>query len=88
MAYANAAAIMEEIASLVPSYAGIRHERLTNGGLQWPCPDTSHPGTRFLYSDRFPTESGCASFTVLTQQRAVEIPDEDFSAARRHGPPA
>ena len=78
MAYANAAAIMEEIASLVPSYAGIRHERLTNGGLQWPCPDTSHPGTRFLYSDRFPTESGCASFTVLTQQRAVEIPDEDF----------
>ena len=48
MAYPDAAAIMKEIASLVPSYAGISHERLTDGGLQWPCPDRSHPGTRFL----------------------------------------
>ena len=49
---------MEEIASLVPAYAGIRHERLTGGGLQWPCPSTSHPGTRYLYSGKFPTPSG------------------------------
>ena len=40
MTYPNAAAIMEEIASLVPAYAGIRHERLTDGGLQWPCPSS------------------------------------------------
>ncbi|MFA5901783.1 MAG: formate dehydrogenase subunit alpha [Hyphomicrobium sp.] len=80
MSYPNAAAIMEEIASLVPSYGGIRHERLkeTDGGLQWPCPDTSHPGTRFLYAERFPTEDGRASFTVLTQQRAVEDVDNDY----------
>jgi formate dehydrogenase alpha subunit len=81
MSYPNAAAIMEEIASLVPSYAGIRHERLKelDGGLQWPCPDTSHPGTRFLYAERFPTEDGRASFSVLTQQRAVEEIDGEFS---------
>ncbi len=73
MSYPNAAAIMEEIASLVPSYAGIRHERLKgNAGLQWPCPDTTHPGTRFLYAERFPTEDGRASFSVLNQQRAIE----------------
>jgi len=78
MSYPNAAAIMEEIASLVPSYAGIRHERLRNGGIQWPCPDTSHPGTRFLYSDRFPTEDGRASFTVLTQQPAIEQADTEY----------
>ena len=80
MSYPNAAAIMEEIASLVPSYGGIRHERLkeTDGGLQWPCPDTSHPGTRFLYAERFPTDDGRASFTVLNQQPAIEAVGDDF----------
>lgn len=80
MKYPNAAAIMEEIASLVPSYGGIRHERLKelDGGLQWPCPDTSHPGTRFLYAERFPTEDGRASFSVLTQQPAIEEVGDDF----------
>jgi predicted molibdopterin-dependent oxidoreductase YjgC len=78
MSYPNAAAIMEEIATLVPSYAGIRHERLGNGGLQWPVPDTSHPGTRFLYSETFPTDTGRASFTVLTQKPAIEGRDEEF----------
>ncbi|WP_170162604.1 formate dehydrogenase subunit alpha [Methylocystis hirsuta] len=78
MSYPNAAAIMEEIASLVPTYAGIRHERLRNGGLQWPCPDTQHPGTRYLYSERFPTEDGRASFTVLTQKPAIEQADTEY----------
>lgn len=80
MVYPNAAAIMEEIASLVPAYAGIRYERLreSDGGLQWPCLDTSHPGTRFLFAERFPTEDGRASFSVLTQQRAVEDIDGEF----------
>jgi formate dehydrogenase alpha subunit len=78
MTYPSTAAIMEEIASLVPAYAGIRHERLTDGGLQWPCPSTSHPGTRYLYSEKFPTESGRASFTALSQQRAIEEVSDDF----------
>jgi predicted molibdopterin-dependent oxidoreductase YjgC len=78
MTYPNAAAIMEEIASLVPAYAGIRHERLTGGGLQWPCPSTSHPGTRYLYSGKFPTPSGRASFIALFQQRAIEGVSEEF----------
>ena len=78
MNYPDAATIMEEIASLVPTYGGIRHERLKDGGLQWPCPDTAHPGTRFLYSDKFPTEDGRAHFTVLTQSRAVEYVDNEY----------
>lgn len=72
MSYPGTAAIMEEIASLVPSYAGIRHERLGTGGLQWPCLDTEHPGTRFLYADTFPTPSGKASFSIVNQQDAGE----------------
>jgi formate dehydrogenase alpha subunit len=78
MSYPNAAAIMEEIASLSPAYTGVRHERLTNGGLQWPVPDLSHPGTRYLYAESFPSPSGRASFTVLTQQRAVETVSVNF----------
>ena len=79
MSYPDAAAIMEEIASLVPSYAGIRHERLGNGGLQWPCPDTEHPGTRFLYAESFPTPSGRAKFSLVEQDGgADEATDDKF----------
>jgi formate dehydrogenase alpha subunit len=51
--YQTASQIMEEIASLTPIYGGIRFDRLDHDGLQWPCPDTSHPGTSFLYHDGF-----------------------------------
>jgi formate dehydrogenase alpha subunit len=51
--YQTASQIMEEIASLTPIYGGIRFDRLDHDGLQWPCPDVSHPGTSFLYQDGF-----------------------------------
>ncbi|MFC2072012.1 formate dehydrogenase subunit alpha [Chloroflexota bacterium] len=51
--YESAAQIMEEIASLTPSYGGIRFSRLGEDGLQWPCLDTSHPGTPFLHQGSF-----------------------------------
>jgi predicted molibdopterin-dependent oxidoreductase YjgC len=51
--YQTASQIMDEIASLTPIYGGIHFDRLDHHGLQWPCPDTSHPGTSFLYRDSF-----------------------------------
>ena len=51
--YQDASQIMEEIASLTPIYGGIHYDRLDQGSLQWPCSDTSHPGTPFLYQDGF-----------------------------------
>ena len=51
--YESAAQIMEELASLTPIYGGIRFNRLGEDGLQWPCLDTSHPGTPFLYQGSF-----------------------------------
>ena len=72
MSYPSTAAIMAEIASLVPSYAGMLHERLGPSGLQWPCLDTNHPGTRFLYAETFPTPSGKATFSVVKQEDAGE----------------
>ncbi|MCP4315895.1 MAG: formate dehydrogenase subunit alpha [Hyphomicrobiales bacterium] len=70
--YTDTAEIMEEIASLVPSYAGIRHSRLGGSGLQWPVFDTDHPGTRYLYEKNFPTPSGRAVFKVVNQDDAGE----------------
>lgn len=45
--------IMDEIAKLVPSYAGISHARLKSAGLQWPVKDASHPGTQLLHQGTF-----------------------------------
>jgi formate dehydrogenase alpha subunit len=77
MSYPGTAAIMEEIASLVPSYAGIRHDRLAGSGLQWPCLDTEHPGTRFLYAENFPTASGRGIFSIVEQDDAGEDVADD-----------
>lgn len=77
MSYPGTAEIMEEIASLAPSYGGIRHERLGGSGLQWPCFDTDHPGTRYLYAESFPTESGKGLFHVVNQDDVGEDAADD-----------
>ncbi len=52
--FADPAEIMEEICLLTPIYGGMYHDRLqTLEGLQWPCPDRSHPGTPFLHKYSF-----------------------------------
>ncbi|MBA7688242.1 Periplasmic nitrate reductase [subsurface metagenome] len=51
--FRSAADVMEEIASLTPIYGGIHFDRLEKGGLQWPCLDTSHPGTPLLHQGSF-----------------------------------
>lgn len=46
--------IMSEINLIVPQYAGITPERIRNGELiQWPCPDSKHPGTPLLHKEKF-----------------------------------
>jgi predicted molibdopterin-dependent oxidoreductase YjgC len=42
--------VWDELRSLSPAHAGMSYRRLEElGGLQWPCPADSHPGTRFLH---------------------------------------
>ena len=38
-----------EFADLSPKFTGIRYDRIEEEGIQWPCPDRSHPGTKFLH---------------------------------------
>ena len=42
--------VWDECRSLSPMHAGMSYARLDElGGIQWPCPDESHPGTQFLH---------------------------------------
>jgi len=42
--------VWDECRRLSPMHAGMSYARLDElGGIQWPCPDESHPGTQFLH---------------------------------------
>jgi formate dehydrogenase alpha subunit len=58
MAYESSREIMDEIASVTPSYGGINYERLENGGIQWPCPALNHSGTPILHTEEFTCGKG------------------------------
>ncbi len=71
--------IMAEISSLTPSYGGITYDRLEeNGGLQWPCPTSDHPGTPILHTEKFGTASGKAKLIPLEYRPSEELPDDKF----------
>jgi formate dehydrogenase major subunit len=53
MAYDNSRQIMEEIARVTPSYAGLSYERIEHEGIHWPCPTPEHPGTPILHREQF-----------------------------------
>jgi formate dehydrogenase alpha subunit len=70
------AQIMDEIASLTPSYGGISYQRLEEGGLQWPCPTLEHPGTPILHTQQFTRGKG--RFIPLEYKPSKELPDKDY----------
>jgi formate dehydrogenase alpha subunit len=76
MSYASAEAIMEEIRQVAPSYAGITYERIEKEGIQWPCPNTEHPGTRFLHKDRF--SRGRGLFHAIEYIPPAELPSDEY----------
>ncbi|MEJ7812625.1 MAG: formate dehydrogenase subunit alpha [Gemmatimonadaceae bacterium] len=76
--FETAAEVMVELASVTPSYRGVRHERLTGGGLQYPVHDVTHPGTAFLFDDRFPTRDGKATLVPVEFLPPAELPDEEY----------
>ncbi len=75
--YRDAAQIMDEIAAVTPSYAGVHHARLERGErLQWPVLDDQHPGTPILHVGRF--MRGLGLFHAVDHLPAAELPDEEF----------
>jgi formate dehydrogenase major subunit len=77
MGYETPSDVMDEIAELTPRYAGISHERVGRGGLQWPvAPDGTD--TPILYEDEFSLPGGRASFAALPYKPPGDSADEEF----------
>ena len=76
MNYYSAGEIMDEIAQVTPSYAGISYARLEQGSLQWPCPTSDHPGTKFLHSGKF--ARGLGKFHPVEYVTPDEVPDLEY----------
>ncbi|HLJ65029.1 MAG TPA: formate dehydrogenase subunit alpha [Stellaceae bacterium] len=54
MHYAHPSEIMDEVARLTPSFAGVSYEKLDAlGSVQWPCNDQAPEGTPLMHVDRF-----------------------------------
>ena len=70
--------VMREVVQVTPSWAGVTYERLEGAGLQYPVPTSDHPGTPFLFADRFPTADGKATFVPVEYAPPVELPSDDF----------
>ena len=68
--------IMDEINRLTPSYAGITYDRIGEMGLQWPCPNTDHPGTPILHTAKF--SRGLGYLSAVDWQPPAEEPDAEY----------
>jgi formate dehydrogenase major subunit/formate dehydrogenase alpha subunit len=75
--YTHPSQIMEEIASVTPSYAGVSHARLERGErLQWPVKDANHPGTPILHTNQF--ARGRGKFMPIEHLPPAELPDDEY----------
>jgi len=72
MNYSHASEIMDEIAALTPSFAGVSFARLEElGSIQWPCNETVPVGTPVMHSSGFVRGRGRFMITayVPTEER-------------------
>ena len=54
MHYDNAAQIMDEIAAVTPTFAGVSFAKLDEvGSVQWPCNDNAPEGTPIMHVEKF-----------------------------------
>jgi predicted molibdopterin-dependent oxidoreductase YjgC len=73
--------VWDECRSLSPMHAGMAYHRLDDlGGIQWPCPDDSHPGTQFLHARLWkdPAEGRLAPFHAVEHDPPVDRLTEEF----------
>ncbi|KQO71004.1 formate dehydrogenase subunit alpha [Methylobacterium sp. Leaf89] len=72
MNYSHPSEIMDEIASLTPSFSGVSFAKLDElGSIQWPCNEAAPKGTPMMHVDRFVRGLGKFMITeyVPTEER-------------------
>ena len=76
MSYSHPSEIMDEIARLTPSFAGVSYAKLDElGSLQWPCNEAAPLGTPMMHVDRFVRGKGRFMLTEF-------VPTEERTGAR------
>lgn len=75
--YSSVEEIWNEIRTVWPGAAGMSYARLDQGGLQWPCPDETHPGTPRLHTQSFP-HAPRAALRRIDYRPSPEVADDDF----------
>ncbi|ANY82452.1 formate dehydrogenase subunit alpha (plasmid) [Microvirga ossetica] len=72
MHYTHPGEIMDEIASLTPTFAGVSYDKLDQlGSIQWPCNEAAPAGTPMMHVGRFVRGKGKFMITdfVPTEER-------------------
>ena len=70
MNYKHPSEIMEEIASLTPTFSGVSYQKLAeSGSLQWPCTREAPDGTPIMHVDEFVRGQG---FFAITEYVATD----------------
>ncbi|MBK8048520.1 MAG: molybdopterin-dependent oxidoreductase [Anaerolineales bacterium] len=74
--YASQSEIMDEAATVTPSYGGMSYARLAGAGLTWPCPTREHPGTPILHREKF--TRGLGKFHAVHARHPAEQTDAEY----------
>jgi formate dehydrogenase major subunit len=75
MTYNHPSDIMDEIARLTPTFAGVSYETIDElGGIQWPCNQKAPAGTPIMHIDQFVRGKGMFMITafVPTDERSTD----------------
>ena len=74
--------VWNELREVAPHFAGgMSYARLDAlKGIQWPCPDESHPGEIFMHGRLWevPRRGPAAPFSVVHHDPPVERPDDEY----------
>ncbi|MGJ8528125.1 formate dehydrogenase subunit alpha [Maritalea sp.] len=77
MNYTDSSQIMDEIAALTPTFAGVSFKRLDEkGSVQWPCNDDAPDGTPIMHEDGFVRGKG--AFIVTEYVPTTEKTNRKF----------
>mgnify|MGYP003629857129 FL=1 len=78
MHYQHPSEIMDEVATLVPSFAGVSYAKLDRlGSIQWPCNDKNPEGMPIMHAHSFPIGLGrfvATEFVATTERTSRRFP--------------
>jgi formate dehydrogenase major subunit len=79
MDYGSPSEVFDELAGLMPNYAGLSYDNLGASGKLYPNPDPEHSdGTVVLFDESFGTDDGKAHLVPAEWLPAKELPDDEF----------